>query len=299
MDVANTNRAFGFVDSGLADRDSPVGWRVFAMLGLALASLPMAADVVGLDNIFLYVLANFVVIFAVSISLGSSSSSEVVAMFMQTNSPKLNSATLVTESGQVIAESEVKQAHLWSDNGALPPLHAAISVWLFRGHGSERELLMQQRSQQKLLGAGWWANTVCGNTRHGEMAIECANRRLREEIGVVNCPLRSVGSFLYAAYGNETYGEHELDTVFVGSFDGSIELNPNEVAATTWLPLRMLVSWAKGLPFPSAQASHGMTKATLREQVTAQHFEHQGNLYLIAPWTIFMAREFSFPELIA
>lgn len=117
-------------------------------------------------------------------------------------------------------------------------LHRAISVFLFRVHPEteQLELLMQQRSQEKIVGAGLWANTVCGNVRPGESYESCAHRRLREELGINGVKLTRVYKFMYQVQCDPGFSEHELDTVYVGEYSGEVAPNPLEVLAVKWVP---------------------------------------------------------------
>lgn len=121
-------------------------------------------------------------------------------------------------------------------------LHRASSVFLF---DSEGKLLIQQRSSKKIVGAGQWANTCCGNVRPGESYLECAERRLREELGIgkggVMPALNEVTKFVYQTKCNKVFSEHEMDTVFVGRYDGEVCPNPDEVSAVQWIDFEDLL----------------------------------------------------------
>jgi len=116
--------------------------------------------------------------------------------------------------------------------------HRAISVFLFNEDG---ELLIQQRSQQKIVGAGQWANTCCGNVRPNETYQECALRRLREELGITEVTLRSLYKFEYHTKCNEEFSEFEIDTVFFGEYVGEVSPNPEEVSKTEWRETEQLL----------------------------------------------------------
>ena len=126
-------------------------------------------------------------------------------------------------------------------------LHRAISVFLFRKtEAGDVELLIQQRSDKKIVGAGQWANTVCGNVWPEESYESCARRRLEFELGISGedqklLELAPVTKFRYQVKCNEEFSENEIDQVFMGWFDGEIKLRPNfdEVAGTRW------VEWSK------------------------------------------------------
>lgn len=134
---------------------------------------------------------------------------------------------LVNEADQEIGVMDKYEAHR---NPA--QLHRAISVYLFNKNG---ELLLQQRSEQKIVGALQWANTCCGNVRPGETYKDCAYRRLKEELGITEVTISPVHKFTYQCVCNEIYSEHEIDQIFVGLYDGEVRPVTKEVADYTWV----------------------------------------------------------------
>lgn len=143
--------------------------------------------------------------------------------------------TLINEHDQVIGAMDKLEAHRGDGK-----LHRASSVFLFRKvAGGELQLLLQQRSDKKIVGAGQWANTVCGNVWPDENYQECASRRLSFELGITDqIELSRVAVFRYQARCNEEFSENELVHVFAGWFDGTVSPNPDEVAATRWIRWR-------------------------------------------------------------
>lgn len=109
--------------------------------------------------------------------------------------------------------------------------HRATSVFLLNKKG---EVLIQQRSVKKIVGALQWANTCCGNVRPGESYEQCAYRRLKEELGIVDVVIQPVHKFEYHVKCNEEFSEWEIDQVFVGIYDGKVKPNPDEVQTMTW-----------------------------------------------------------------
>lgn len=158
---------------------------------------------------------------------------------MQKKSQHNDFVTLVTPADVVIGQMDKLAAHR---NPA--QLHRAISVFLFRRNTQNNlvELLLQQRSDKKIVGALEWANTACGNVWPGENYLDCARRRLQVELGIFESKgaesllLQPVDKFLYQISCNELYGEHELDQVFVGKYRGEVKPNKEEVASITWMP---------------------------------------------------------------
>lgn len=139
---------------------------------------------------------------------------------------------LVDPSDQEIGVMDKVEAHRGAGQ-----LHRATSVILKNNRG---QWLMQQRSQHKIVGAQQWANTCCGNVRPGESYEQCAYRRLYEELGITGVQLTKVGCFQYQVQCNAEFSEHELDTVFVGEYDGPVFPNEDEVMAYRWVSAKEL-----------------------------------------------------------
>ena len=112
-------------------------------------------------------------------------------------------------------------------------LHRAFSVFIFN---KQQELLLQQRAAGKYHSPLLWANTCCSHQRDGETNIEAGKRRLQEEMGFV-CDLEEKTSFIYKAPFDNGLTEHELDHIMVGYYDCDPVINPEEVAAYTWMTL--------------------------------------------------------------
>ena len=111
-------------------------------------------------------------------------------------------------------------------------LHRAISIIVFN---DKKELLIQQRADEKYHWAGIWSNTVCTHPRSEESYQEAADRRLFEELGF-NTDLEEVFHFIYKAKDEESgLIEHELDHVFIGNYEGEIPFNKAEVKAVRWI----------------------------------------------------------------
>lgn len=141
-------------------------------------------------------------------------------------SSSLDQVILVDDQDNQIGVMDKIEAHRGEAK-----LHRAISVYLFNDQG---ELLLQQRSPQKIVGANQWANTCCGNLWPGESYEECAQRRLKAELGIEGVELTPVHKFKYAVRCNDEFGEHEMDQVFVGKFNGQVKGEPDEISDWRW-----------------------------------------------------------------
>ena len=110
-------------------------------------------------------------------------------------------------------------------------LHRAFSVFILNDAG---ELMLQQRALHKYHSPGLWTNTCCSHQRNGESNITAGKRRLQEEMGFV-AELHELTSFIYKAPFNNGLTEHELDHIMIGHFNGTPEINPEEVANWKWM----------------------------------------------------------------
>lgn len=112
-------------------------------------------------------------------------------------------------------------------------LHRAFSILVFN---SKNQLLLQQRNKNKYHSPGLWSNTCCSHQRIGETLQEAVDRRLVEEMGFA-CELKEIFSFVYKTEFDNNLMEHEFDHVFVGFYDGEVDINEDEVEDIKWVNL--------------------------------------------------------------
>ena len=127
---------------------------------------------------------------------------------------------LVTEKDEAIGTVGKMKAH---KEGLL---HRAFSVFIFDSKG---RMLLQQRSMEKYHGAHLWSNTCCSHPYPGEEVEAAALRRLQEEMGFTTS-LEKLFDFMYRAEVENNLIEHEFDHVFIGNYEGAININKKEVA---------------------------------------------------------------------
>lgn len=220
------------------------------------------------------------------------------------NDPRFHKVTLVTPQDEVLGELDRYVAHRYPAQ-----LHRASSVWMKDESG---RLLLQRRSVKKIIGATWWNNTICGNVWPEESYEECAKRRLFVELGIPlaeieKMTLQPVKKFHYKSYANETYGEHEMDQVFVVKViaaDVTLQLNPDEVSEVVWVKIedffaemeRVLTEFRiqSGRQYPLASQTVAMTFDELKRWTQSLQLQLGGELRTVVPWTILMAQ---LPEL--
>lgn len=191
--------------------------------------------------------------------------------------------TLINKQGQSIGQIDVLSAHRHPAQ-----FHLACSVWLIRGVGQQAEVLIQQRSAQKIVGAGQWGNAICGNVRVGEDQFHCAMRRLGEEIGVKGVELKPLYQFEYQIYANDQYGEHELDQVYLGKYWGECQLNPEEVQQIAWVKLDELIETVSRQAIVRVEETLGVSTVELKRITPSVLLSIGGESFEFAPWTALM-----------
>ncbi len=143
------------------------------------------------------------------------------------------------------------------ENGRLQPMdkldvhrrglrHTAVSVFVMAG----RQVLIQQRALGKYHTPGLWANTCCTHPFWGEDAATCAQRRMREELGITGLSVAAAGQVEYRADVGGGLTEHEVVDVFLAQARVDLSLNPDpdEVAATRWVDLYDLAAETRRWP---------------------------------------------------
>ena len=110
-------------------------------------------------------------------------------------------------------------------------LHRAISVFLSDETG---RVLMQKRHPDKLVWGGYWSNSCCTHPFVGESTIDCATRRVREELGL-SVKLTFHFKLKYQASFSKAHAEHELVSVFTGEVQGQPVIDPEEISELMWI----------------------------------------------------------------
>lgn len=132
---------------------------------------------------------------------------------------------LITPEDRVLGLMNKLEAH---EKGLL---HRAFSVFLFDQQGN---MLLQRRAKEKYHSPNQWTNTCCSHPRENETYHDAAIRRLGEELGI-SCTLEKKFDFIYKTGVGRGLWEHELDTVFIGTFEGHFRLNPKEVSEVRYI----------------------------------------------------------------
>ena len=147
----------------------------------------------------------------------------------------------VAEDDSVIGPMSKLEAHRGS--GAY---HRAFSMLLFNSKG---EMLLQQRSGDKVTFPNVWANACCSHPLHSDEELEESNalgvkraavRKLEQELGIDPSTVSTESmTFMtktrYSARMNQEWIERELDHILVMCADVDLTPNPNEVSNIKWV----------------------------------------------------------------
>ena len=126
---------------------------------------------------------------------------------------------LVDQEDNPIGTMEKMEAHL---KGAL---HRAFSILVFNSRG---EMLIQKRAKKKYHSGGLWTNTCCSHPLPHENIEATVRRRLHHEMGVDLVP-EFLYKFIYQTKLDHQLIEHEVDHVFTAIFNGTPQINLDEV----------------------------------------------------------------------
>ena len=141
--------------------------------------------------------------------------------------PQIINIPLVDDADNIIGHAEKLEVHLqgW--------LHRAFSILVFN---AKNEMLIHQRAFGKYHSPGLWTNTCCGHPNEGESMEAAVHRRLQEEMGF-DCALSHKLTFRYKAVFDNGLTENEIDHVYIGTFNDTFMVNPDEVATYKWLSI--------------------------------------------------------------
>jgi len=138
--------------------------------------------------------------------------------------------TLVDENDNEIGRETREKCHLGKGK-----MHRAIAIFLF----NDRNLmLVQQRSQKKLLWPGFWDCTVATHVYPNETYESAAERGLKQELGI-STRVKKILTFAYfAPFGK--HAENEYCVLLIGRYDGDVTPVPSEVSGFDYVSLKEL-----------------------------------------------------------
>lgn len=152
---------------------------------------------------------------------------------------------LVDELDNIIGFDIKENCHL-----GYGKLHRGFVIFLF---DENNKILIQKRSEKKPLYNGFWDASVASHPLKKQEGIEsyevAGKRRLTEELGIYeDVQLKRVLDYVYyAPFGK--YSEREFCVLLVGTYNGEIYPNPDEVADYKYLSIRDLENEIEKNPY--------------------------------------------------
>jgi len=124
--------------------------------------------------------------------------------------------------------------------------HKAVSVFVLDGEN----VLLQRRALSKYHTPGLWTNTCCTHPHWGEAPQDCAQRRLREELGITGLTLTHRDQVTYRADVGGGLTEHELVDIFTARVARRVAVapDPDEVMNTRWVNIDTLTRQTRETP---------------------------------------------------
>lgn len=158
---------------------------------------------------------------------------------------------IVNEKDEVLGHGSKKFCHLMENIAADKALHRAFSVFLFSKDG---KLLLQKRSDDKILFPKRWTNTCCSHPLYNDDELDnpatdeaagvkrAVVRKLEHELGIKvgSVPIEGIEYMTRIVYKaavgeDDKWGEHEVDYILLAVADVTCDLNPNEVSEIKYI----------------------------------------------------------------
>lgn len=148
---------------------------------------------------------------------------------------------IFTEGGDLLGTAPRSRVHaegLW---------HKSTQVFLFDSKG---RLYLQRRVDHKDICPGLWDQSAAEHLTPGETYLEGALRGLAEELGIHGIHLTPLGEPFAGRLDQQALGVHdyELQQTFTGTWDGPVEIDPDEVAEVCTVLPGELASWVHDNP---------------------------------------------------
>jgi thiamine-phosphate pyrophosphorylase len=246
------------------DADPPIGLRGLAEIRAAVEDIPIIAiGGINEDNVaavMRYGANGVAVIGAVLGADDPKLAADTLANIVKPEEkvPRLNSDGVFTQlddAGNFVGRT-VPRKEAEKEGGYIP----VVSVFLLRGEGENRQVLIQQRSKHKSRWAGKWEGSAVetaqmhSNQLNVEHPKETALRGLDEEIGVTveigQLSKQTFQRFIDKDPDTGTPRATSVITAYTVECEGDVEfkLNPAEVQAVRWVGIDELRTRIKEHP---------------------------------------------------
>lgn len=165
---------------------------------------------------------------------------------------------IVNENDEIIGQDTKYNCHRVR-NGRLP-IHRAFSVFIFN---SKNEILLQQRAPCKVTFPNHITNACCSHPLYStyiyrdflQTMQNCVSRRLWVELGIPRGnfntgALKYITKIHYFSKGDGTWGENEIDYIFVLHKDVEVRPSSMEVKQVWSVPRNEFNNFIKSCEYP-------------------------------------------------
>jgi len=115
-------------------------------------------------------------------------------------------------------------------------LHRAITVFIFN---NKNQLLITKRSKFKKLWSEYWETSCSTHIHKNEDYAKSAPKRIKKELGFY-CKLRFFFKFKYFSKFKKIGSEKEICALFIGKYNGKVNVNPKEISDYKWISIKDL-----------------------------------------------------------
>lgn len=145
---------------------------------------------------------------------------------------------LVDSNGFITGYSEKLHVH---KSGLL---HLAFSVMIIRRNVTGTEFLLQRRAAHKYHSGNLWTNSCCSHPLMHESIMAAAQRRVKEELGIVTkLEFKNVAKIKYNYSLGNGLIEHEYNHLLVAMVEDLVWCaNADEVMAVEWWPVQEIAT---------------------------------------------------------
>lgn len=143
--------------------------------------------------------------------------------------PTRNDIVYVDKNDKAIGSSKTLEAYR---NGHITRLCRMFII------NKDGFLLIQQRAKNLTL-PNKWCESASGHVDVGESYEEAAYRELKEEMGITDVKLREIKRY-YGEEHDEVYVKKRFNAVFVGRYDGKVNICKDEVSSYRWEKLEAI-----------------------------------------------------------
>lgn len=133
---------------------------------------------------------------------------------------------------------------------------------------NNNEMLLQKRGENVAF-PGLWNESTSGHVDVGETYEEAIRREMKEEMNIEEADIVHTDTLFDEGKGSAEFGiRRAFVALFIGSYNGTVVPNPEEVAAYQWVEIDTLRRWIEKNPEEFAPGALRTLPFFLKERCT-------------------------------